>query len=411
MAKIGNLTLRGRDTYRLAVYAGFEAGKSRYLYENVRRQDGETDSAFRKRAEKQLVQFHARVSAGKVTAAGEQATVAELAALWVDTKRVARRSPKTVYDYESRLRVHVLPRIGHLKFHQVTAGHVDRLYLQLATPPRDGEDRTWLPSSMSRYTLDRTLRTFMAWAARRAKVDDPMVDVDRPQFPDIERQPPTFEDVGNVAVLLADVDPAFALYLRISNTAGQRRGQVCALRWPDIQWDQQAILFRRRLVADGGKWVELPGAKSGRGQAVAVTARTISLLREHRARFEEAARAAGVEPGVEGYVFARRNRDTGWADGSLPWRPDTATKRMKRLGKVYPALAGVTLHDLRRGMVSGMVADGFDIASVSGRAGHSSPNVTLGDYTFRVRHADVEAAAHNEARFDGLTGRRKRRAR
>lgn len=82
---------------------------------------------------------------------------------------------------------------------------------------------------------------------------------------------------------------------------------------------------------------------------------------------------------------------TDTADGSRPWRPDSATQAFTRL-RDRAGLRGVRLHDLRHAVATRLIRAGVDVRTVAGRLGHASAATTLRVYSHFVPAADREAA-------------------
>src|SRR4029450_12580424 len=174
---------------------------------------------------------------------------------------------------------------------------------------------------------------------------------------------------------------------RLGAATGLRRGEVVALRWCDLDLDGAElkvsgnVLFLRPL--EGG-WTRKEPKSENSERLVAIDARTVELLRAHRARGAEETLAAGVPLVEDSYLFTRV------PDGSRPIRPDAMTRRFSRLaarlGHQY------TLHGLRHFMATqlGAVAEA---ATVRARMGHGSLAVSS-VYTHRVSAADRAAAEH-----------------
>jgi integrase len=106
--------------------------------------------------------------------------------------------------------------------------------------------------------------------------------------------------------------------------AGLRRGEVCALRWSDVDWDTGGLRVERALVYLGGELVEQP-TKTGRTRDVELDAGVLEALREHRKTQAEERLAAATAYRDGGYVFAR-------ADGS-PVQPKTLSHRFQELAR------------------------------------------------------------------------------
>jgi len=189
-------------------------------------------------------------------------------------------------------------------------------------------------------------------------------------------------------------DPEFELSVRIGASIGLRRGEVVALRWCDFDLDDGEVtvsgnvLFLRNIK---GGWIRKEPKSENSERLLALDARTVELVRAHRARRAEATLAAGVSLAEDSYLFTRV------PDGSRTIRPDAMTRRFSRLaarlGHEY------TLHGLRHFMATqlGAVAEA---ATVRARMGHGSLAVSS-IYTHRVSAVDRAAAEHMGRVLDG----------
>jgi integrase len=207
------------------------------------------------------------------------------------------------------------------------------------------------------------------------------------------RPAPTPAQVRELFAALTD-EPDFAVFLRLSTTAGLRPSEVCALRWLDLDLDLDAatVTINGSIVTAKGlpqKYArKLPKSIHGE-RLLALDAATVKLLLVHRARCEQ----LGGRLDPQAYVFTRT------PDGRTPFRPDTVSKRftalVRRLGHDY------TLYGLRHFMATqlGAVAEA---GTVRERMGHGSLAVTSG-YMHRVSEADRTAAEYMGALIDAET--------
>jgi hypothetical protein len=162
---------------------------------------------------------------------------------------------------------------------------------------------------------------------------------------------------------------------RLAGLRGLRRGELCGLRWSDIDLDRGALTIERNRTTVGYKVVEGdPKTPAGR-RAVAPDKRSVQILRIHR-RHEQDRRAEAAENGKpwtdSGYVFTR-------SDG-LPINPNYATTRFRILAR-RAGLPPVRLHDLRHGAASLAHEAGADLKTLQDLLGHSSIVVTADTYT------------------------------
>jgi integrase len=201
------------------------------------------------------------------------------------------------------------------------------------------------------------------------------------------RPVPTPEQVRELFHALAD-EPDFAVFLRLSTTAGLRPSEVCALRWREVDLDAATVSINGSIVTAKSlpqKYARKDDPKSVHSERVlALDTATVETLRAHRARCEQLAGQFNGRLEPRTYLFART------PDGRTPWRPDTVSKwftaLVRRLGHNY------TLYGLRHFMATqlGAVAEA---GTVRERMGHGSLAVTSG-YMHRVSEADRAAAEY-----------------
>jgi len=164
---------------------------------------------------------------------------------------------------------------------------------------------------------------------------------------------------------------------------GIRRGELCGLRWQDVDLDQGVLTLAKTVIQLGGKVIEGEDTKTKASRRVIVLdAEITELLKEHQKAQRKARRAA--PPGVwedHGLVFCR--------DNGRPLYPDYVSKRFRKLA----AEAGVPVIKLHEGRHTGnsLLYDAEvrpDI--VQRRIGHTSQAMSQ-----RYNHPEIEA--HRDA--------------
>ena len=169
-------------------------------------------------------------------------------------------------------------------------------------------------------------------------------------------------------------DSLFAFWW-LAGLRGLRRGELCGLRWTDIDLDRATLTVERNRTTAGYQIVENdPKTPAGR-RAVALDKHTVRVLRAHRARQLDQRRdtlANGQQWTDSGYVFVR-------GDG-LPINPNYATTRFRKLVQ-RAGLPPVRLHDLRHGAASLAHEAGADLKTLQDLLGHSSIVTTADTYT------------------------------
>lgn len=153
---------------------------------------------------------------------------------------------------------------------------------------------------------------------------------------------------------------------------GIRRSELLGLQWSDLDLDMALMTIRRSLVRlQNGTYVtEEPKTSSG-ARTLDLAPSTCLILKEHRAKHEQAIDLLGIPISEANLVF-------GHPDGS-PRTPSTITQQFKRTAR-KAGLPEVRLHDLRHTHASLMLQQGTDIKTISTRLGHSSVAFTMDTY-------------------------------
>jgi integrase len=206
----------------------------------------------------------------------------------------------------------------------------------------------------------------------------------RPRSARDDRDPPTPQDAVRLLEAAETYRPDLALWLWLLLVTGTRRGELCAIRWSDIDFAEQDLLIERAYAIRGGRKVIKP-TKTHQRRRLALDPGIVELLAEYRELCGKRAAQVGGMLAADGYVFS----SDGF--GEQPWPPDTVTHWFKRVR----AAAGVDckLRSLRHYNATQMLAAGIDVRTAAGRLGHAGGgSMTLKVYAHRTRPADQRAA-------------------
>jgi integrase len=209
-----------------------------------------------------------------------------------------------------------------------------------------------------------------------------------PSIEQADTQPPAVDDAARLLTTAAVEDPELGLFLRLAVVLGARRGELCALRWSEVDMDQGEVLIAGAVVRVPGETLLAKPTKAHAKRRVAVGAGTVELLRARRVAQAKDALACGTTLAADAYVFSHV------PDGSAPIDPDGITHRFQRLARRLGVRC--RLHDLRHFMVTPLVAGGVDWRTVSGRAGHADGHMTLATYAHFQQAQDRQAAEFRE---------------
>jgi integrase len=187
-------------------------------------------------------------------------------------------------------------------------------------------------------------------------------------------------------------DPEWGAFVWLAMTTGARRGELCALRWSDVDLDNSVLVVRRALLLDEDGRLREKNTKTHQQRRIVLDSETVEALREHRDRCRGHAASLGLELVADAYVFSRS------PNGDDPLIPDSVTQRYERMARKLKIKT--TLHKLRHYSATELIAAGVDVRTVAGRLGHSGGGATtLRVYAAWTSEADQRAAAALSARM------------
>jgi integrase len=361
--------------WQVRVYLGRDllTGRKRYTTATV---NTRTEA---KRLEARLV---TEIDQGRHRAAGSK-TVGELVERWLEWRQSVKPiSPTTLAGYRGYIDRTILPALGKVPLRRLDAATLDTFYARLRKTGGQG-GRPMAASSVRQVhaILSGALKRAVAWgwiSQNPARLAVP------PSIEQADVQPPSAEDAARLLRVAQAEEPELGLFLRLAVVLGARRGELCALRWSDVDLDQGAILVAGSVIAVRGHGPTAKDTKTHAKRRIAVGAATVGLLRAHRVEQAKTALACGANLAPTAYVFSHA------ADASVPVRPDYMTHRFVKLARRLGVRC--RLHDLRHFMVTQLVAGGVDWRTVSGRAGHVDGHMTLGTYAHFQQAQDRQAA-------------------
>ena len=276
--------------------------------------------------------------------------------------------PPTCRSYRQALDAYILPEVGDLRLSAVTRRRVQDLL-----------DDLWqrgLAPSTIHNKLD-PLRVIFRRAIRR---DELAVDpTDNLELPAVRGKRDRIEAPAQAAKLIAAVPEDDRAFWTVALFCGLRRGELRALRWHAIDFEENVIHVERGWDDEEGE-IEL---KSEAGlRVVPMAGRVRKALAAHKLR-----------SGRDGddLVFGRT--------ATLPFIPSTVRRRALEAWK-HADLEPLTPHEARHCAISYFIACGYDWKQVSVWAGHSDVRQTWNRYGKVIPGAAHEAGKKLDAYLD-----------
>jgi integrase len=281
---------------------------------------------------------------------------------WLPSQK-GRLRPSSYASYEQLIRSHILPVIGAIPLHKLSAEDLDGLYTQLSESHRPKTIRN----------IHGVLRKALADAERKESVLRNVADLaDPPKLSSRRRAETRIWTASQLGASLSQMEshrlhPAYFL----ASHTGLRRGEVLGLQWKDVDLDAGRLSVRRALGSVGYK-ITISDVKTDHGRRnVDMDERTVTILRTWRARQLEERLAVGSRFQDHGLVFSR-------PEGTAI-HPDYLSQTFDR-AVARSGLPVIRLHDLRHTHASILLAAGVPVKVVSERLGHSTPAFTMSVY-------------------------------
>ena len=326
-------------------------------------------------AERELARLVTEVEAGQVQMGSDQ-TLADFLDSWLAFVE-PQHSPTTVRGYRDKVR-RWKAALGAAKVSKITAQDLDRSYAK------------WLAAGVSPTTIrhcHRVLATALGQARRWGLMGRCVTDLARPPGGRTDR-PPAELDPASWRALVFDLkgrEPVTAMAVLLAGVTGARRGELCGLRWSDIDVERGFVTIARsvRHGVDRRQLVVAP-TKTGRVRKVSLDGRALEVIERYRAEAQEWAARAGTSLRSDGYLLAPE------PSGAEPMKPDTITSGFARAARRVGAK--VRFHDLRHMSASLLIGAGTDVRTVAGRLGHADASTTLRIYAHAFEARDRQAA-------------------
>lgn len=363
----GTKRKRREGVWEVRVYLGRDpiTGKKRQLSKTVYGGARAADEALR-----ELVDNRAPRADGMGVSFGK------LLDQWLAECERLELSPTTLRAYRSDIEQTIRPALGKVALARLTAKHLDDLYGAMKdagkTPKTIRNHHAIISSALHQAVRWGWVRTNVAELAKPPRTTQRRVKA------------PSVDAVRAVIQAAEERDPRLAALLMLGALTGMRRGELCGLKWYDVDFARAELEVSRAVILVPGGVAE-KGTKTDRVRPVALDEVAMSLLVEYKTQVDAWAQKAGTAVGRDAYVFSP------YLDGSKPFRPDNVTGFFVRVRDSL-GLHELRLHDLRHFTATQLIGAGVDVRTVAERLGHSDASLTLRVYSHAIRERDRAAA-------------------
>jgi integrase len=180
-----------------------------------------------------------------------------------------------------------------------------------------------------------------------------------------------------------------ALYV-VTTTLGLRKGEVCGLRWQDIDLENGELTVRYQLQRVGGK-KQLVEPKTDRSRrTIALPPFVVTALRAHEVRQRADRKWAASKWQEHGLVFT--------TSIGTPLEQSNLSRAFHKLLDTAE-IPRQRFHNLRHSAATLMLAQGVDAPAIMAVLGHSHISTTINLYAHIMPEVKRDAADRMEAMF------------
>lgn len=289
--------------------------------------------------------------------------------------------------YEERIKTCLVPYLGAVPLKSLQTTAVQKWINDLR------DEKGLAPKSIKNvyHNLDAALKKAVTL---QMIPRNPCTGVELPKLEKYQAEIYNSDEITTLLKAAEGTDMYLLVLLTVS--VGFRRGELAALSWDDIDFENGIIhIHSNRVIAKGKVITKAPKSKAGI-RDVTIGQGLLDALKKANAQ----------------YLLNKRTYGTDFIDSNLvicqpsgkPFNPDSITQKWERFVE-QKGLKHIRLHDLRHSCATAMIEAGIDPKTAQHRLGHSDVNITMNIYAHSTQTMDKKAADKmDELIFDKASG-------
>lgn len=303
-------------------------------------------------------------------------TFRDIAEKWLDFEIIKGELKKGTLEVYKGMRKRIYEYLGDMPLTDINRGHIQDFILILAQG-KDGQ----------KPLMQKTQKNYLAFISKTCSyavkynylVHSPCSEIDVCHTEAKERCPYTLEEEIELLKKFDEhkVSAQIKAYYMLLIYLGLRSGEGLGIQWSDIDFKSGVVSIRKNLQyqnASTGIYLTTPKTKRS-VRRLQLPDKVLALLPQVLSEQQKVKAIIGDSWHENNLVF------TTW-DGQpvSPRYPYTWLKRFCNKHEI--PFKG--LHSFRHALVTNLIYENENVATVSSIVGHSNPNVTLGIYTHEI---------------------------
>ena len=348
-----------------------ETGKRKRIYKTV--------SGTKKQAEKIMMKMMKDLETDSYVK-DSNITVEKFLREWYETYIAPHKSPTTSATYLYNIENYILPRFGRMRLQDLSTIEIQKWYNEIAVKS-PLSNRPLTPKTI------RNIHMNLNAALKRAVLleiirKNPGENIELPKCKPYKADVYSADELQKLFEVAKGNELEIGIMLLVC--LGIRRGELMALLWTDIDFDNRLINIDKSTVKVKRSETVTKDPKSESGKRIIEAPDVlINFLRHERKEYMKRKLQHGAD-------FHDNNLVICQSDGK-PFSVDYYSHKFKRLLEVN-GLKKIRLHDLRHSHATYMLKLGVNVKAMQKRMGHSTFSTTMDTYSHVLDDMGREAA-------------------
>lgn len=381
---MANIQERGEGTYFFTVSLGKGSdGKYKRKTKTFKVEEKLTPKKEMELVEEEYIKFKREVLSGEHIAPSRNSkmTFAKFVDEWLKKHATDNIRPTTLRRYEISLRTRLLPEFGHMYLDEITFAKIEDFLYRIS---KDGARQDGKKGGLSKGSIDqqlRVLKSIFKYAKTRKMIKNvPTIGLIIKIDDKKENEPYDSKEIDLLLQALQNEPLHWRTFIMIALDTGMRRGELLALEWKHIDWENGIISIEQNisLSKNGVPIISAPKTKNGK-RKIALMNSTLEILKDYREAQLKEQSVVEWKGGDRRFVFCHPNGEAYHQERPYQW--------FRRFLKRHN-LRNIRFHDLRHTSATMMISQGIHAKIISSRLGHGDIGTTMNIYGHALQEAD-----------------------